>query len=62
MSKSYAKRRREQKIKEGHLDPSISRLDWGDIKPITRMTPTRKEKIEKKYKKYKKVSGNNYEC
>lgn len=54
MRTTNSKKQRIQKVREGHLDPEISRLDWSGISPITRKTPTKQEKIDKDYKKYRR--------
>lgn len=54
LSKSKSKKRRLRLVREGHLNPEISRLDWSGLNPITRKTPTKKQKIEKISRKYVK--------
>lgn len=53
MSRSKAKKVRQRKIRAGFLNPEISRLDWNGLNPVTRRTPTRREKWIKTVNKHK---------
>ncbi|WP_051348426.1 hypothetical protein [Peribacillus kribbensis] len=54
MAKSRARKIRDKKVREGHRNPINSRTDWCGISPITKWTPTKRERITKLEKKYKK--------
>jgi hypothetical protein len=51
MARSTAKKHRLKQIREGKLDPTLSREMWA-INPIARKTPTKAERIRKREKKH----------
>lgn len=54
MAKSRAKKIRHKRIREGGMNPELMRGDWGGINPMEKRTPTRTERLERKWKKHKK--------
>ena len=46
---------RESRVRNGKSDPATSRGTWNGINPITKTTPTVKEKKERDMKKHKKI-------
>lgn len=54
MSKSNAKKQREKWQREGFRNPEENRGSWGQVKPVTRKTPTRLEAIRKLENKHKR--------
>ena len=61
MAKSKARKQREHLVRQGKRDPQGMRGSWGDVKPLTRMTPTLQEKKEKGMAKHKsRQSGGFY--
>ncbi|WP_141430537.1 hypothetical protein [Bacillus sp. 03113] len=60
MGKSKAKKQREKQIREGLLDVTIRRGDWGNINPISRQTKTKKASILSYEKKHKKNHSQGY--
>ncbi|AUS09015.1 uracil phosphoribosyltransferase [Laceyella sacchari] len=51
MARSKAKKHRLKQIREGKLDPTLSREMWA-INPVARKTPTKVERIRKREKKH----------
>lgn len=61
MGKSRARKQREHLIRQGKRDPQGMRGSWGDVKPVTRLTPTLRLKKEKGMAKHKsRHSGDFY--
>ncbi|MNV22267.1 hypothetical protein D3C71_1132330 [compost metagenome] len=54
MAKSKSRKDREKLAKQGKHDPGASRLSWGIFDGVTKMTPTKKEKLNKLGNKYKR--------
>jgi hypothetical protein len=44
MAKSKSKKQLLSKVKQGKSDPRNSRLDWGNIKPITKIRENKRKK------------------
>jgi hypothetical protein len=51
MARSKAKKHQLKQIREGKLDPALSREMWA-INPIVRKTPTKAERIRRREKKH----------
>ncbi len=54
MARSKAQKQRSKLVREGKLDPVISRKDWHGCRPVERVIPTYKEtknRLDNKHKK-----------
>lgn len=61
MAKSKNKKMREKLVREGKMDPAQSRLTWGIFDGVTKRTPTKTEKLNKrKYKRDYNESDYNH--
>lgn len=47
MAKSHARKQREQLVRQGKLDPVISRGSWNGVRPVTRSIPNKKRDAKK---------------
>lgn len=54
MAMSNAKKKRLKLEREGRRNPELNRLDWNGIHPVTRITPTRKQRIERQEDKHER--------
>ncbi|SDO08669.1 hypothetical protein SAMN04487897_10833 [Paenibacillus sp. yr247] len=53
MSRSQAQKNRQRCLREGKLDPTIQRLHWHGMNPVSKKTPTRKALLTKQLHKHK---------
>ncbi|WP_338787827.1 hypothetical protein [Metabacillus sp. FJAT-53654] len=54
MAKSKARKVREKQVREGKLDVTIRRNDWGGFNPYNRQTKTKKEALTHMQGKHRK--------
>ena len=54
MAKSKARKIREKQVREGKLDVTIRRNDWGGFNPYNRQTKTKKEALTHMQGKHRK--------
>ncbi|TYP72739.1 hypothetical protein BCM02_108394 [Paenibacillus methanolicus] len=54
MANSLSKKKRLQLVRSGKLDPAMLRVDWNGVSPVTRLTPTKQEKLRKQANKHRK--------
>lgn len=52
MSQSKEKKKLDKIVKQGHFDVRANRLNWQGLNPITRQTPTKKERETRSYLKH----------
>jgi hypothetical protein len=55
MAKSKARKQREHQARQGKWNVERDRGSWNGINPVSKSTPTLKEKQERSERKYKKV-------
>ncbi|PLT28149.1 hypothetical protein [Peribacillus deserti] len=60
MAKSRAKKKRDKLVREGLRNPEVGRGSWNGIHPVTKMTQTKKDYIQKIQYKYKKRNHTSY--
>jgi hypothetical protein len=53
MAKSSARKHREHLVRQGKWNPLQDRGTWWGVNPIAKVTPTKKEKLERSDKKYR---------
>ncbi|OPH60828.1 hypothetical protein BC351_16660 [Paenibacillus ferrarius] len=59
MSRTQAQKQRQRCLREGKLDPSLQRLHWHGLNPVSKATPTLKELQAKQQHKHKSRNLNH---
>ncbi|GFZ99227.1 hypothetical protein GCM10008018_51800 [Paenibacillus marchantiophytorum] len=59
MSRTQAQKQRQRSLREGKLDPTIQRLHWHGVNPVSKTTPTLKELQNKQLHKHKSRNLNH---
>jgi hypothetical protein len=54
MSRSTAKKKRLKRVREGKVNPEMSRGHWNGLNPVEKKPPTLKERVRKLENKHKR--------